>query len=94
MLVHVVAIALIVFRSQTGIFVEVPAADLRKIDFASLVEFGKFRINIFHGCAGGKTEFEFRLGVDCIGNHAGGKFFRIGGSFADDDIHNFHLIGC
>ena len=83
MVVHVVAVGVLILRRQPDVLVQIEGLGQRKVDLALLVQLGEFGVDVLHGRAGGEAEAEFGLGVDRVGDHAGGEFLRVGGSAAD-----------
>ena len=77
---HEVVVALVVFGSETEIFVEVEALAILEGDFASLVGFSEQLVHLHRGGAGGQAEDGFGVGLHLVDKDFGGElatFIRI-----------------
>ena len=92
-LVHEVAVALIVRRSETVIFVEVPALDVLEGYLLGLDVLGEAVIHLDRGGACRETQYALGILLDELGDHISGLAARFLFGLADYDFHFFTSLG-
>ncbi|MPN27549.1 hypothetical protein SDC9_174983 [bioreactor metagenome] len=87
MVVHVVAVGVLVLRSQADILVEVETLGAGEIEIFLVAHADEFGVDRLHGGAGGQSEDQVGPLTQLIGHETRGQVDGVLGGGLDDDFH-------